>query len=123
MYLKNAVYQIKASATLPVSLKLLLTLTSPPPHEGSQLLKVHFITVSLKPSPQNQLAPVVAASVQPPLHPVLYKNSLFLGYRIQGDVGLLGDPGVVEFVGVPKGDKGTQVCAMVLLRRIKWTRI
>lgn len=43
-------------------------------------------------------------------------NSLFLGYGIQGDVGLPGDPGqpmingVVEFVGFPKGDKGMQVC-------------
>lgn len=44
------------------------------------------------------------------------KKSLFLGYRIQGDVGPPGDPGrplvngVVEFVGIPKADKGTQVC-------------
>lgn len=44
------------------------------------------------------------------------KKSLFLGYRIQGDVGPPGDPGrplvngVVELVGFPKGDKGTKVC-------------
>lgn len=43
-------------------------------------------------------------------------SSLLLGYGIQGDVGLPGDPGqpmingVVEFVGFPKGDKGMQVC-------------
>lgn len=57
-----------------------------------------------------------------PLHQPIRKlvttvnSSLFLGYGIQGDVGLPGDPGqpmingVVEFVGFPKGDKGKQVC-------------
>lgn len=39
-----------------------------------------------------------------------------LGYAVQGEVGLPGDPGqpmvngAVEFLGFPKGHKGTQVC-------------
>lgn len=51
-------------------------------------------------------------------------SSLFLGYGLQGDVGLPGDPGqpmingVVEFVGFPKGDKGMQVCWKKKLRLV-----
>lgn len=58
----------------------------------------------------------------------LYKNSLFLGYHTQGDVGLPGDPGrplvngFAEF-GVPKGNKGTQVCVLTLLTEIKRTKM
>lgn len=114
--------------TLPVFVKLHLSLASPPPREGSQLLKLYFIPTYPKTLTTKPTRPVVSASIQPSFHPVLYKNSLFLGYRIQGDVGLPCDSGplvngVVEFVGVPKGDKGTQVYAMTLLRQIKWPRM
>lgn len=43
-------------------------------------------------------------------------SCVFLGYAVQGEVGLPGDPGqpmvngAVEFLGFPKGHKGTQVC-------------
>lgn len=46
----------------------------------------------------------------------LVNRSLSLGYEIQGDAGLPGDPGqpmingIVEFVGFSKGNKGLQVC-------------
>lgn len=43
-------------------------------------------------------------------------SCVFLGYAVQGEVGLPGDPGqpmingAVEFLGFPKGHKGIQVC-------------
>lgn len=128
----------EASANLPVS----LTAPSRPdlpttPNRGHSLWISILHLQPPKLSPQTTLQP--APSPPPPSSRPHHrdpckkqKNFLFLGCRIQGDVGQTGDPGRplanggVELVGFPKGDKGAQVCGMMLFREIKrdvsWAR-
>lgn len=103
--------QLFPESLLTPSLLRLLRLLRLPRRPSARQLVLHkhpralprFPTALLLGSPPPSLSPGV-------------NRSLFLGYGIQGDVGLPGDPGqpmingVVEFVGSPKGDKGTQVC-------------
>lgn len=53
-------------------------------------------------------SPCPSASVQLSFHPILYKNSLFIGYCIQGDVGLPGVPGCPLVNGVCWSSKRSQ---------------
>lgn len=91
-------------------LVLSLGAQQPPPVVSSTV-----VLNSAPPRPVNTPSPH-AASFPAGAAVTNINSSLSLGYGIQGDVGVPGDPGqpmingVVEFVGFPKGDKGTQVC-------------
>lgn len=69
------------------------------------------------PTPSSRVFMAVFIHLVLPVITVTTLNScVSLGYAVQGEVGLPGDPGQpmvnggVEFLGFPKGHKGTQVC-------------
>lgn len=68
------------------------------------------------PSSRVFMAVFIHLLVLPVITTTTLNSCVSLGYAVQGEVGLPGDPGqpmvngAVEFLGFPKGHKGTQVC-------------
>lgn len=66
--------------------------------------------------PRVSMAVFIHLLVLPVITVTTLNSCIFLGYAVQGEVGLPGDPGqpmvngAVEFLGFPKGHKGIQVC-------------
>lgn len=69
------------------------------------------------PTPPPPSAATIHLLVLPVITVTTLNSCVFLGYGVQGEVGLPGDPGqpmvngAVEFLGFPKGHKGIQVCS------------